>query len=643
MSLNYRPLDDASNEIRVIQLLACPGDRTSPAAPPVRCRLKHVTPKTCPKYYALSYVWGDCGDLGELEVLYTSDSGLEEQWETIPVQKSLESALKHIRRGDRSLVLWADALCINQTDEEEKSIQVQRMRWIYENAFEILIWLGPAADGSDDLLATLMEIGEDMGEVSWKDGLFLDVFHQASHIWSSSCKGEPQNPTEWFIYRICGRIPGKRVPSIAAFVALLKRPWWTRTWIILEYASKRDGYFVCGDSRIPNYLLFCVTNVYAALKHALNQQSCTTFFNPGTYEKEIMLCQDDGFENFHMLQLTCTWVKTQPFISVAAFYRMKWPHQFQCSNPRDHVYALAGLASDSLPLRPDYTKSVGEVYLETSAAILQSGQLDILTFCQRDRNFSSLPSWVIDWTANMAASPVFGLAKYSFGPYFCARERIRPSSISHATILNDIIHISGICIGSVGLVGYTMPELARSSHTKTSPFQRPVSPSEILATPDLLRRWLEEFCALLPRSGVNVNEEPYQKLSKVVSGIFADLYQFRVGVTEDVVTKGLIELFTKADHEADVDLMKPFLWIFYECLSSDKERPFVSRDGRLGIATENVEQGDFIVHFPGASLPSLIRQVDAEYCRIVGPALLDGFMNGEAFTGELEPKLLKIR
>jgi len=65
-----------------------------------------------------------------LEVLYTSESGLEEQWKTVTVQKSLETALKHIRRDDCSVVIWADALCIDQSHNEEKSIQVQKMKWI---------------------------------------------------------------------------------------------------------------------------------------------------------------------------------------------------------------------------------------------------------------------------------------------------------------------------------------------------------------------------------------------------------------------------------------------------------------------------------------------------------------------------------
>ena len=351
----------------------------------------------------------------------------------------------------------------------------------------------------------------------------------------------------------------------------------------------------------------------------------------------MMLCQGDEFENFHMLQATCIWAKTQSFVSAATFYRTKWPHQFQCSNLRDHVYALVGLSNDNLLLQPDYTKSVEEVYLETSAAVLQSGQLDILTFCQRDRSFSSLPSWVFDWTANVAAGPIFTSAKHSFAPYFRARERIRPPSISHVAILNDTLHISGICIGNVVLVGYTIPELARSSSLQT-----PASGSEFLISPELLRRWLQEFCDLLPRSGVNVSEVPHQRLSKVVSEMFGDIYQFRTGVTEDVLIRGLTELFTKEDHEVDGKLMKIFLWIFYGCLS-DGERPFVTRDGHLGIASENVEQGDSVVHFPGASLPSVIRPLGTEYYQIVGPAQLEGYMGGEAFTGKIESQMFKFR
>jgi hypothetical protein len=40
--------------------------------------------------------------------------------------------------------LWADAICINQSDQKEKAIQVSMMGKIYSNAQTVIVWLGPA-------------------------------------------------------------------------------------------------------------------------------------------------------------------------------------------------------------------------------------------------------------------------------------------------------------------------------------------------------------------------------------------------------------------------------------------------------------------------------------------------------------------
>jgi hypothetical protein len=40
------------------------------------------------------------------------------------------------------LILWIDALCIDPKNEAEKLVQVQKMDWIYANAYMVLIWLG---------------------------------------------------------------------------------------------------------------------------------------------------------------------------------------------------------------------------------------------------------------------------------------------------------------------------------------------------------------------------------------------------------------------------------------------------------------------------------------------------------------------
>jgi hypothetical protein len=43
-------------------------------------------------------------------------------------------------------VLWLDAICINQEDNAEKSIQVPLMRQIYQQASQVCVYLGEAKD-----------------------------------------------------------------------------------------------------------------------------------------------------------------------------------------------------------------------------------------------------------------------------------------------------------------------------------------------------------------------------------------------------------------------------------------------------------------------------------------------------------------
>jgi hypothetical protein len=40
------------------------------------------------------------------------------------------------------LPVWIEAICINQADDQEKSHQVAMMGDVYENASNVLIWLG---------------------------------------------------------------------------------------------------------------------------------------------------------------------------------------------------------------------------------------------------------------------------------------------------------------------------------------------------------------------------------------------------------------------------------------------------------------------------------------------------------------------
>jgi hypothetical protein len=63
-------------------------------------------------------------------------------WETVPATPNLERALRYLRLEKQHRTLWIDALCINQQDDAEKRVQIQRMDFLYANASAVCIWHG---------------------------------------------------------------------------------------------------------------------------------------------------------------------------------------------------------------------------------------------------------------------------------------------------------------------------------------------------------------------------------------------------------------------------------------------------------------------------------------------------------------------
>jgi hypothetical protein len=71
------------------------------------------------------------------------------------VTVNLESALRHLRElykeGEDSLVLWVDALCINQEDVGERTSQVQFMGAIYTQCQQVIVYLGDNIEGTSQM------------------------------------------------------------------------------------------------------------------------------------------------------------------------------------------------------------------------------------------------------------------------------------------------------------------------------------------------------------------------------------------------------------------------------------------------------------------------------------------------------------
>jgi hypothetical protein len=59
------------------------------------------------------------------------------------ITTNLWDALRHIRDPVHIRLLWADAVCIDQSNNEERGHHVKQMSLIYANAVRVLVWLGP--------------------------------------------------------------------------------------------------------------------------------------------------------------------------------------------------------------------------------------------------------------------------------------------------------------------------------------------------------------------------------------------------------------------------------------------------------------------------------------------------------------------
>ena len=94
------------------------------------------------EYDAISYTWGS-GALTSRIIC----NGVE--WSITGI---LEDALKRLRYETTSRYLWADQVCINQSDDAEKATQVQHMFTVFNRAQKVVAWPGEAGHFTNLLL-----------------------------------------------------------------------------------------------------------------------------------------------------------------------------------------------------------------------------------------------------------------------------------------------------------------------------------------------------------------------------------------------------------------------------------------------------------------------------------------------------------
>jgi len=224
----YAPLT-RPDEIRLLIL--------SPSAnldDPLYCQLvstaDHPTYLPPLTYEALSYTWGNDDPIHEIKILNFRKEGrkptLKKLWAKFYVRSNLHAALRHLRDSAHPIMLWVDALCINQKDDAERNTQVKRMAEIYNQASNVCVWLGIGDPNSKAALDSIPK----MLDGSTFDELIED--ESKSGIWQSLAL---LMRNQWF---------SRRCVTILAM--LLKSQANSTRWVVQELALAKQATLHCG-------------------------------------------------------------------------------------------------------------------------------------------------------------------------------------------------------------------------------------------------------------------------------------------------------------------------------------------------------------------------------------------------------------
>lgn len=105
------------------------------------CHLTTHKVSQCPSYTALSYSWHE--PLASQDGNQSDSKSVMLNDQRITVTPNLFHALHHIaarQPRDQTAYYWIDAVCIDQSNDSERTSQVAIMHRIYQKAEGVLVW-----------------------------------------------------------------------------------------------------------------------------------------------------------------------------------------------------------------------------------------------------------------------------------------------------------------------------------------------------------------------------------------------------------------------------------------------------------------------------------------------------------------------
>ncbi|KAI0974762.1 heterokaryon incompatibility protein-domain-containing protein [Xylaria arbuscula] len=584
--IEYRPLSSQNNEIRLLNI-----QRASTPDDHIVCHLEHTSLnhsfESTFGYVALSYNWGD-GICGRRIILAGTD---------VEITSNLYRALLELRaRGYRRV--WADGLCINQADLEERSQQRMVTEELVKRIRDKEKDNKKRKNHSKEPHHGNVNVNERFHSITFPDVLITEPYRRA-------------------------------------LVELLNHEYWTRIWIIQEISINLHLEIIWGGNVLNLDELAVTLDMYTHV---------------------------DGIGNsparHHIVQLYSIRQLKLGLRPLSLLNARKMCHQAKASIDQDRIFALLGLTHDGpmlVPL-PSYQMPLNMLCRDMTIKMIQAiGNLDFIV-----NKVHEVKSWYPDWFDSRTwapSSPAKGPEGLScfirpepFGPYYGASRNFKADL--GPTIAHLGISFKGLCIGRVTACSPTLEE-AKASMLERSSIRVPRTWIDYPRVYDT--DVAEALCWLLvyPTDKHCWEDSPFPSdkprdfklLGKLLHRNYSpDLIQWMSYCEKqgfDIDGQPLISYFSERDTiEQVMPSAYPRLYrTIQRNLEADMRLGSINGGRRLGWFHKNTKVGDKVVIFLGSAMPCVIRSYsqgdDANYSHrtysIVGPCVLHGVMHGEAF------------
>ncbi|KAH9828455.1 heterokaryon incompatibility protein 6, OR allele-like [Teratosphaeria destructans] len=336
LDFHHGLLRSSKTSIRLAQIL--PGSGTKRVA--INLIDSFVSGPGQQPYDALSYTWGD-----DLRTKYVKCNN-----KRLAVTTTLLEALQRFRDSDKVVTLWIDQICICQGRISERNEQVQLMGDIFRAASKVVVWLGNDYDDS----AAGMQLAKQL--------LHIAQSRNVSRLGADDLETHG--------------LPKRGHRRWKAFAAILRRPWFWRTWVVQEVVLNPHVELVLG----PNSLSWDeLESIIALLEGPLptdwqldqaisaavlpfsrinkirsrHRRTITTLLSPFTPDAHL----DGGVVAEPESMKTPTNADDPELLDLLLMSR-----GLGASDPRDKIYALLGLSKHDI--HPDYSLSPESVFTD---------------------------------------------------------------------------------------------------------------------------------------------------------------------------------------------------------------------------------------------------------------------------------------